>query len=510
MLFTFARIIIKVKVLLVHPSALMQGQVFLRLEPLGLERIARALHQEKHHVRILDLQIFSLKEYRRELDIFKPEAVGISMNYLANLPETIELAIAAKRRIPQCFVFVGGHSASFVAADILAHAGDAIDCVVKGEGEAVAPRILELTRKGDVGKLPGVVTSNGEGPPPALIPSIDDYPPLRKALRRRNKYFMGDLDPCASIEFSRGCPWHCSFCSGWTFYGRSYRTLSPEAIIEDLATIREPNVFVVDDVVFIHPEHAFAIGQEIRKRGIRKRFYMETRCDVLVRNQEVFRYWKEVGLSYMFLGLEAVDEERLKLFRKGVSLDESLRALEIARKLGIRVAINIIADSEWDETHFARIREWGLSIPEIVNLTVNTPYPGTESWHTETRPTTTLDYRLFDVQHAVLKPRLPLERFYEELVQTQLALYKKHMDIASLRKTVATAMRLLLHGQTNYIRMYWNFGRIYNAQKLFADHLRPVQYAMTPPPRDGVRPPAGRLYIHRPGAAENKTARPLG
>ena len=29
--------------------------------------------------------------------------------------------------------------------------------------------------------------------------------------------FIGVLDPCASIEFSRGCPWDCSFCSAWTF-----------------------------------------------------------------------------------------------------------------------------------------------------------------------------------------------------------------------------------------------------------------------------------------------------
>jgi len=32
-----------------------------------------------------------------------------------------------------------------------------------------------------------------------------------------------------SIEFTRGCPWNCSFCSAWTFYGRSYRQMAPEA-----------------------------------------------------------------------------------------------------------------------------------------------------------------------------------------------------------------------------------------------------------------------------------------
>ena len=53
---------------------------------------------------------------------------------------------------------------------------------------------------------------------------------------------------------------------------------------------------------------------------------------------------------------------------------------------------------------------------------MNTPYPGTETWLTESRKLVTLDHRLFDVQHAVLPTRLPLERFYVELVKTQAVL----------------------------------------------------------------------------------------
>ena len=42
--------------------------------------------------------------------------------------------------------------------------------------------------------------------------------------------------------------------------------------------------------------------------------------DVLVRNEEVFTYWRRLGLEYMFLGLEAIDEEGLKAHRKRSSL----------------------------------------------------------------------------------------------------------------------------------------------------------------------------------------------
>ena len=73
--------------------------------------------------------------------------------------------------------------------------------------------------------------------------------------------------------------------------------------------------------------------------------------------------------------------------------------------MGINVAINIIADPAWDRERFRVVREWCLEIPEIVNISVNTPYPGTETWATESRKLTTRDYRLFDIQHAVLPDR---------------------------------------------------------------------------------------------------------
>jgi magnesium-protoporphyrin IX monomethyl ester (oxidative) cyclase len=485
------------RVLLVHPSPLMYSEIYLRLEPLGLERVGAAVRAAGHEVRLLDLQIFDRADYLRELAGFAPDAVGFSLNYLANVPEVLDLARETRRRRPECFVFAGGHSGSFIAAELLEHAAGALDCVVRGEGELIAPQLLEAIGDARLATLPGVVTPQGAGPAPLMLDDIDRFPPARDLTRRRHKYFIGVLDPCASAEFSRGCPWDCSFCSAWTFYGRRYRQGSPAAVAEDVARIREPNVFIVDDVAFVHPEHGFAIGRELERRGVRKQYYLETRCDVLLRNPEVFEYWQRLGLQYMFLGVEALDAEALRLHRKRVTPSDNLRALEVARRLGVTVAVNIIADPDWDEQRFAAVREWALSVPEIVHLTVSTPYPGTEIWHTESRRLTTLDYRLFDVQHAVLPTRLPLDRFYQELVRTQAVLHHKHLGVAALRQTVALAAGLALRGQTNFLRMLWRFHRVYNADRQHADHGRPVAYAMRQPPPPGTSPPRARdLFIH--------------
>jgi hopanoid C-3 methylase HpnR len=488
----------QMKFLAVHPGSLFFSKIYLRLEPLGLELVAQAVRQAGHEVRLLDLQVESHKAYFRIVDDWKPDVIAFSCNYLANVPEIIDLAKLTKDKLRTSFIIVGGHSASFIAQEFLEHGAGAIDCILKGEGEAAVSELLlaiEHDRQAIL-KVPGAVTLCGEGPPPTFVESLDDLRPARDLLRHRRKYFIGAMDPCASIEFTRGCPWDCVFCSAWTFYGRSYRTVSPDVIVEDLERIKEPGIFIVDDVAFIQAKHGMEIGEAIAKRGIKKKYYLETRGDVLLRNKEVFQFWKTIGLKYVFLGLEAIDEEGLIKHRKRISLGKNFEALEFARSLGVRVAINLIADPDWDRKRFEVVRQWCLEIPEIVNLSVNTPYPGTETWHTESRKVQTRDYRLYDIQHAVLPTALPLHEFYEELVKTQQVLNMKNLGWEALKGSAKLAAGHLLRGQTNFVKMLWKFNSVFNPKLQLADHERPVKYEMKlpPPPQETVKPQI--LYIH--------------
>jgi hopanoid C-3 methylase len=60
------------------------------------------------------------------------------------------------------------------------------------------------------------------------------------------------------------------------------------------------------------PEDGNAIAAELERRRIRKRYYLETRSDVLLRNLKVFQRWTRLGLAYMFLGMEAIDAKELE------------------------------------------------------------------------------------------------------------------------------------------------------------------------------------------------------
>jgi hypothetical protein len=186
----------------------------------------------------------------------------------------------------------------------------------------------------------------------------------------------------------------------------------------------------------------------------------------------------------------------LKIFRKRSTPNENFQALEVARKLGIEVAINLITDPSWSREQFEQAREWATKVPEVVHLTVATPYPGTELFHTEKRDLTSVDYRLYDIQHAVLETKLPLREFYEELVKTQEIINRKFMGW----KTAVAVSRILagqlMRGQTNFLQMLFKFSKAYNVDRFYADHFRDVKYSMRRPDEYGKKMKPQDLLVH--------------
>src|SRR5438552_17949429 len=148
-----------VRFLGVLPGPLRYSKIFLRLEPLGLELVAQAARRAGHSVRLIDLQVEDHAAFFRLLDNWRPDVVAFSCNYLANVPEVVDLAKATKIRSPRSFVCVGGHSASFTVSSLIEHAAGALDCVLKGEGGAAMPLLLDANEGGrDIGACPGVRT----------------------------------------------------------------------------------------------------------------------------------------------------------------------------------------------------------------------------------------------------------------------------------------------------------------------------------------------------------------
>ncbi len=111
---------------------------------------------------------------------------------------------------------------------------------------------------------------------------------------------------------------------------------------------------------------------------------------------------------------------------------------------------------------------------------------------------TTRDYRLFDIQHAVLPTRLPLEEFYFELVRTQQVLNRKHLGWNAVRSLAGILTHNLARGQTSTLKMLWKFNSVYNPALQLADHRQPVSYEMSLPPEHRDRIDSRSVYVHSP------------
>ncbi|HEY7818302.1 MAG TPA: hypothetical protein VIG29_08790, partial [Vicinamibacteria bacterium] len=69
----------------------------------------------------------------------------------------------------------------------------------------------------------------------------------------------------------------------------------------------------------------------------------------------------------------------------------------------------------WDHEDFTRLRDWIEEMNAwISGFSILTPLPGTDLWDEAKKRITTDRWEMFDIVHAVLPTKLPLDEFYEE------------------------------------------------------------------------------------------------
>ncbi len=108
------------------------------------------------------------------------------------------------------------------------------------------------------------------------------------------------------------------------------------------------------------------------------------------------------------------------------------------------------------------------------------------------------DYRLFDIQHAVLPTRLPLAEFYDELVTTQRAFYRKHLGFRRVMSTAGTIAGRLARGQTNFVKSLFMLDRVSSPR---------IPAWPTTPPRSRTRSRCRRPLPRRARARFTSTPR---
>jgi radical SAM superfamily enzyme YgiQ (UPF0313 family) len=285
--------------------------------PLGLEIIAGLLAPHSAAIEVVDLR----HEAGVAADFVRPETdlVCFSVNWERDLDfvRAQIRAIPAGRR-----VVVGGRHATEAPEQWLADCPN-IDVLVRGDGEEAVEELIAGRPLEDIagisfrrdGRI--VHTPNRQ-----VGPVRDEFRPDRRL--RRYRYELDFEGARSGIGFdtisgSRGCPFHCKFCSfNLNPWGqkRAYSARSPESVVEELAGMDAQVVIFTDDVFTHDVARVEAICELIVRRGIRKHFIVNSRLEI-ARRMDVVRKMERAGFSGLLLGVESAQDKTLRAMSKG-------------------------------------------------------------------------------------------------------------------------------------------------------------------------------------------------
>ena len=407
--------------------------------PLGILELAAYLETRNRGVEIevLDCQAERVdwKELEARIESFNPDIVAPSALATCNTHTVVRTLETVKRVDSDIITVVGGQHFTATAQESL-EAYPEIDFIVRGEGEETLAELVQTLEgekppskvKGISFKHDGRVihTTNR-----TLIKDLDElpFPGYHFVEENMKKYhfkmMVGAKTGYALIEASRGCPHHCTFCSQWRFWGGKWRAKSPKRIADEIEyCYREFGsrfLWLTDDN-FGLGRSASRLCDEITSRGIADdiMWFMQARCDDIVKHRDVLPKMRKAGNRWMLVGLESHSPETLETFRKGINPSNARNAMSLLKKNDIFAQATFIIGERRDSHESIRrlLRFVNEVDPDLAIFMVLTPFPGTDLYEVAKREGWIEDFNWanYDMVHAIM----PTENLSREEVQREL------------------------------------------------------------------------------------------
>ena len=382
-------------ILLVHPP--LSGDFFSmpgKEIPLHLCGIASSLHRAGHSAEILDLNLGRVDEprLRAVLQSRQPRIVGIT-SYTMNVDRAGDVARWTKAFDPRITTVLGGFHASALPRETLAEFPD-LDMIVFGEGENTLVEILENEKAISSGKtVDGLVyRSNGQvitGLAREPIADLDELPFPARGLVPVRRYIPSPGNfktlPSSLIYYSRGCPFHCSFCSKSVF-GQTTRYRSAAHFVDEMEqTGRDDGILdfrLADEIPTVQPQRMRDLCDEIVRRGLAVHWNCNSRVDVV--NLDLLRTMKRAGCYHVMYGAESGNPETLRRIGKKTTMDQIRSAIQMTHQVGMECKASFMIGFPWEtpEDIDRTIRFSKSLAPDYAYFNVFKPMPGS-SLHEE-------------------------------------------------------------------------------------------------------------------------------
>jgi B12-binding domain/radical SAM domain protein len=304
----------------------------------------------------------------------------------SDIPGFAQVAARLRRvRRPDDLIIAGGPHPTAADEAVLALGADVI---FRGEAEVSFPQFIRAVRDGQEWReTPGL--SFGDGPRVIRTP-----PPEPIAMDRvRNRF--EPLRLLAPLELTRGCSCACRFCQTPQLWGHTPRHRSPENVLDELAHYRpshfvrflSPNAFGYLAERPGEPNVRAIVGlleaARARHPTLRIHFGMfpgEVRPEY-VRRDLVRAIRPLVSNHYLAVGAQSGSDRVLALARRGHTVSDILRAVEIIVAEGMGALVDILfglpGESSDDVQATRRLMEQIESWGGRLRAHVFSPLPGT-------------------------------------------------------------------------------------------------------------------------------------
>ena len=317
---------------------------------LGLGYIVSYLKKNGFEVQYLECvgQRIKLEKLFSIIQEKQYDVIGIS-SYDYNSYNLVRIVERIKQICPHAFIMLGGYYATLNYKNLLETLD--IDCCVCGEGEETNLELLQCLSlglpyqdiRGIAYKKDGHAIKNESRP---LIMELDALPfPERPFIARRKM---------ATLVTARGCYGCCSFCSIRAFYqdltGPRIRFRSPENIVEEIALLIEHRGvrfinFVDDNFVVNTPQNISRLNRLcdlLETRCLDFQFSITVRANDYIKNEDLLKRLQQVGLKYVFIGIESLIQRQLNLYEKKIEVWENEEAFRLSKRLNLKVDIGFI------------------------------------------------------------------------------------------------------------------------------------------------------------------------
>lgn len=437
-------------ILLYVPDNQVTNNFVPQLWPFVLQRLT----PREHRVSIIDGNANHYSPEELVDFILRNNVSLVGMGFMTRMAQKAYRMAAAIRQKTNVPIVMGGPHVTEVPNEPLGLTGHPkyADTVVLGEADETWPMVIRDAAKGSLMEVYQPARIDGKD----VKPTLKDYaliewdqidltlfnlmrfvPPFVKNLLKRLgvQYDEAYVVP---VESGRGCPYGCEFCTVTGFFGDQIRFRDNDNVIEELLCLKSMakrrnalvNVFFIDDNFAINRKRTKSLLRDMIARDACLPWTAQISMNLL-RDEELVQLIAASGGRWIFMGLESIDADSLRVAHKEFNKpEEYAEILERLARYNIYAITSFIFGMEGDLPGVSnqtckQIEAWPPGLPVFGMLT---PYPATplyERLQAEgrlTRPEHWLDFKAFKA--AYLPKGLTVDEAEIEVRQAWTRCYK--------------------------------------------------------------------------------------